>query len=191
MRSLRITLSTMSDKCRGFAPISYLATGRSAIENPADGESKSSMILTTDGVLVDKPNKRPAVSEETTVEFAPDCNNKCRFSISRTAAEIFALLFISRADNVANTLVSSLLVATTTVFARSIPAIFNTSDFVPEPCTVTISCASATRKQERSGSTTTISRALVPSSSKVCIADCPFVPKPMMIVWSCTCFLHC
>ena len=69
----RTTPSTMSRRCRGDPPTSVCSTSRSAMANPASGVSRSSIISTTLGVVVATPSSRPAVSEETTTESAPDC----------------------------------------------------------------------------------------------------------------------
>ena len=66
------------------------STSRSAIANPASGVSRSSIISTTLGVGVAMPSSRPAVSDDTTMESAPDCRSRCWFSASRTAAMILA-----------------------------------------------------------------------------------------------------
>ena len=102
----------MSGRCRGEPPTSLGSTSRSAIAKPASGVSRSSIISTTLGVLVAMPSRRPAVSEDTTTESAPDCRSRCWFSASRTEAMILAFGASSRAVSVTRTAVGSLLVAT-------------------------------------------------------------------------------
>ena len=81
-------------RCRGCAaasrrpPWSRPRVRRWRIRRP--GVSRSSIISTTLGVCTAMPSSRPAVSEVTTVESAPDCSSRCWFSASRTAAMILA-----------------------------------------------------------------------------------------------------
>ena len=123
----------------------------------AGAQHASSIMSTTLGVVVAMPSSRPAVSEETTTEFAPDCRNRCWFSASRIDATIFALGPISRAVKVTSTAVSSRLVATMIDAAFWAPAKRSTSDLVASPCTVTRPAVAACSRAIRSVSTTTIS----------------------------------
>ena len=146
------------------------------MEKPSSGDSRSSIISTTDGVTVARPSMRPAVSEEITTESAPDCFSRCRFSDSRTLATIVAAGAISRTLRVTRTAVSSMLGATTTARARVTPASLRTSAFVAEPCTVTSPWLDAMSRECRSVSTTTIWLGGVPSAMSAATAERPLVP---------------
>ena len=125
--------------------------------SPASGVSRSSIISTTLGVLVAMPSSRPAVSEDTTTESAPDWRSRCWFSASRTEAMILALGASSRAVRVTSTAVGSLLVATMIALACCAPASRSTSDLLASPRTVTSPAALARSSEAWSVSTTTMS----------------------------------
>ncbi|EPQ73289.1 Potassium channel protein [Mycobacterium marinum MB2] len=144
--------------------------------SPASGVSRSSIIWTTLGVVVASPSSRPAVSEETTTESAPDCSSRCWFSASRMDATICDLGEISRAVNVTSAAVSSRLAATMIEAACCAPANRSTSDLVASPCTVTNPAAAARSRAPRSVSTTTISPGTASSPSIALIAVLPLVP---------------
>lgn len=157
-------------------PTSVCSTCRSAMASPASGVSRSSIISTTLGVVVARPSSRPAVSEETTTESAPDCCNRCWFSASRIDATILALGAISRAVNVTSTAVSSRLVATTIDAACCAPASRSTSDLVASPCTVTSPAVAACSRALWSVSTTTTSPWAASSPRIAATAVLPLVP---------------
>ena len=90
-RPSRTTPSTMSGRCRGEPPSSVARRRVRRWRIHATGVSRSSIISTTLGVVVATPSSRPAVSEETTTESAPDCLSRCWFSASRIDATILAL----------------------------------------------------------------------------------------------------
>ncbi len=74
---LRTTPSTMSVQVPRRAADLLRARPRvRRCANPASGVSRSSIISTTLGVCVAMPSSRPAVSEVTTVESAPDCSQQ-------------------------------------------------------------------------------------------------------------------
>ena len=123
-----------------------------------------------------RPNSRPAVSEETTTESAPDCSSRCRFSPSRTEAMIVASGANSRAVNVTSTEVGSLLVATTMALACCAPARRSTSERFASPRTVTRPAALARSSRDWSVSTTTMSAAATPSPIMAATAVRPLVP---------------
>ena len=147
----------MSGLCRGEPPTSLVSTSRSAMANPASGVSRSSIISTTLGVCTAMPSSRPAVSDVTTVESAPDCSSRCWFSASRTAAMILALGASSRAVSVTRTAASSRLVATMIALACWALASRSTSESVALPRTVTSPALLARSRAAGSSSTTTMS----------------------------------
>ena len=122
------------------------------------------------------PSRRPAVSEETITESAPDCMSRCWFSLSRTLATIIALGAISRTDRVISTAVSSDDGATMTDLARLTAATRSTPDLVPLPCTVIRPRCSATERAAGSESMTTIDDGDAPPAIRASIAERPLVP---------------
>ncbi len=135
------------------------------------------MISTTLGVVVAMPSSRPAVSEDTTTESAPDCSSRCWFSASRIAATMVAWGAISRAVSVTSVAVASEPVATTIAAARCALARRSTSDLVASPSTVTNPALLARSSTARSLSTTTMSLGVVSSSPSIAaMAVLPLVP---------------
>ena len=144
----------------------------------------------TDGLTVASPSIRPAVSEDTTTESAPDCRSRCAFSDSLTEATIVALGAISRTDRVISTAVSSWFGATTTAFARVTPASLSTSEDVAGPCTLTSPRDEAWARASASVSMTTIWDGGRPSARRAVVAARPLVPNPTTTVWLRMCFLQ-
>ena len=122
------------------------------------------------------PSSRPAVSEDTTTESAPDCCSRCWFSASRIEAMILALGASSRAVSVTSTAVGSLLVATMIAFACWAPASRSTSDLLASPRTVTSPAELARSNEVWSVSTTTMSPGGTPSPIIAATAVLPLVP---------------
>ncbi len=115
--------------------------------------------------------------------MAPLCRSSGRFSASRTAATMVAVLVSRRADKVMSTALESSLAATTTARARDTWARCSTSLRVASPSTAENPSALASSIDTGESSMTTILSLATPDSIRALAAARPFTPKPAITVW--------
>jgi hypothetical protein len=115
---------------------------------------------------------------------------RCWFSVSRTAATIWAVGLCSRAVSVVRTAASSVCGAMTTPAACSMPASMSTAARVASPWIAAKPDRVASSTASADSSMTTIFSTGIPRAVSVAMACRPFVPKPQMMWWSCKRFLQ-